>query len=146
MRLRPPSLHAAALPLLALAVAAAGCTPRRPTLMTPGATGPMTAFLVPHVELEDVLEEEQILAGDSMQGRMTGTPGMHRAARYLAERFRHWGLEPAGDDGYLQHMPLAWAEPGGRGRLRLLDAWSDTTAVPAGQRATGVNVVAVMRG
>ena len=146
MRLHPSSLRAAALPLLALALAAGGCTPRRPTLMTPGATGPMTAFLDPHVEMEDVLAEERILAHDSMQGRLTGTPGMHRAARYLAERFRHWGLEPAGDDGYLQHMPLAWSEPAGRGRLELLRAWSDTTALPPGRRARGVNVVGIIRG
>ncbi|HEV7590632.1 MAG TPA: M20/M25/M40 family metallo-hydrolase [Longimicrobium sp.] len=146
MRLHPSSAHAAVLPLLALALATAGCTPRRPTLQTPGTTGPVMAFLDPHVELEDVQEEEGILAADSMQGRLTGTPGMHRAARYLAERFRHFGLDPAGDDGYLQHLPLAWSQSGGRGQLQLLDAWSDTTAVPADRRAMGVNVVGVIRG
>jgi hypothetical protein len=144
MRLHPSSVNAVALPLLALA--AAGCTPRRPTLMLPGATGPETAFLVPHVELEDVQEEERILADDSMQGRMTGTPGMHRAARYLADRFRHFDIDPAFADGYLQRMPLAWSDAGGHGEPRLLDAWSDTTAVPADRRGTGVNVVAVIHG
>jgi hypothetical protein len=146
MPLRPSSAHAAALPLLALALAAAGCTPRRPTLMIPGATGPTTAFLDPHVELEDVLEEERILSADSMQGRMTGTPGMHRAARYLEERFRHFDIDPAFADGYLQQLPLAWSNAGGRGQPRLLEAWADTTAVPADRRGTGVNVVAVIHG
>ena len=146
MRLHPSSLHAAALPLLALALATAGCTPRRPTLQTPGTTGPETAFLDPHVELEDVQDEERILSADSMQGRLTGTPGMYRAARYLSERFRHFGLEPAGNDGFLQHMPLAWSESGRRGQVRLLDAWADTMAVPADRRAMGVNVVGIIRG
>ncbi|HEY0152794.1 MAG TPA: M20/M25/M40 family metallo-hydrolase [Longimicrobium sp.] len=146
MGIRPSFLRAVALPLLALALAAASCQPRRPTLQAPGMSGPATAFLDPHVEMEDVLAEMRILAHDSMQGRLTGTPGMHRAARYLSERFRHWGLDPAGDEGYLQNMPLAWSESGGRGRLQLLNAWADTVAIPADRRARGVNVVGIIRG
>jgi hypothetical protein len=146
MSLRRSSLPSFALPLLGLALAVGGCVPRRPVLHTPGATGPMTAFLDPHVELEDVQSEQRILSADSMQGRFTGTPGMHRAARYLAQRFRHFGLDAVGDDGYLQYMPLAWSESGGRGRLQLLTSWADTLGIPPDRRATGVNVVAVIRG
>jgi hypothetical protein len=61
--------------------------------------------------------------------------------------FDHFDLEPAGEEPYLQHMPLAWSAPaGGRRQLRLLNAWSDTVAVPAGLRATGINVVGIMPG
>jgi hypothetical protein len=147
MRLHPFALRAVAVPLLAFALVPAACAVRRPTLQTAGTTGPATAFIDPHVEIEDVRAEESVLADDSMQGRLTGTPGMHRAARYLAEMFDHFDLEPAGEEPYLQHMPLAWSAAAGPGReLRLLDAWSDTAAVPADRRARGVNVVGIMPG
>lgn len=38
------------------------------------------------------------LAADSLQGRKPGTPGIERAAQYIADQFRSIGLEPAGDD------------------------------------------------
>ena len=47
------------------------------------------------------------LAHDSMEGRGTGTRGSMRAAKFIAEQFRLAGLEPAGDSGYFQHVPLA---------------------------------------
>ena len=43
---------------------------------------------------------------DSMRGRRTGTPDALRAARFLVERVRALGLEPAGDSLYLQRVPL----------------------------------------
>jgi Zn-dependent M28 family amino/carboxypeptidase len=44
----------------------------------------------------------QFLAGDSLEGRGTGTGGFEKAATYMAEQFRAAGLEPAGVDGYRQ--------------------------------------------
>ena len=46
------------------------------------------------------------LAHDSMEGRGTGTPGSMRAAKFIAEQFRLAGLEPAGDSGFFQHVPM----------------------------------------
>ena len=48
----------------------------------------------------------QVLADDRMQGRLTGTPGFDHAARYVAVRMQRIGLEPAGDSGWLQRVPL----------------------------------------
>ncbi len=45
-------------------------------------------------------------ADDSMRGRETGTPDAPRAAAFLAERVRRLGLEPAGDSGFFQRVPL----------------------------------------
>jgi len=42
------------------------------------------------------------LADDSLEGRMTGSPGYDRAARYVAREFRRIGLKPAGTQGYFQ--------------------------------------------
>jgi len=50
-------------------------------------------------------------AADSMMGRQAGTEGHLRATRYLADRARALGLEPAGEDGsYLQEVPLVLRE------------------------------------
>ncbi len=48
----------------------------------------------------------KILADDSMEGRLTGTPGYDRAAAYLSGEFRKLGLKPAGTNGFLQTVPL----------------------------------------
>ena len=46
------------------------------------------------------------LADDSMQGRLTGTPGAARAARLIAQQMTDTHLIPAGDSGYYQRVPL----------------------------------------
>jgi Zn-dependent M28 family amino/carboxypeptidase len=46
------------------------------------------------------------LADDSMEGRLTGSPGYDRAARYVISRLRAEGLKPAGVKGYLQPVQL----------------------------------------
>jgi hypothetical protein len=42
------------------------------------------------------------LADDRLQGRLTGTASYLEAATYVAERFKEYGLEPAGTSGYFQ--------------------------------------------
>lgn len=42
------------------------------------------------------------LASPEMDGRLTGTEGERRAAEFVAAEFARLGLEPAGEDGYLQ--------------------------------------------
>lgn len=45
------------------------------------------------------------LSSDGMEGRDTGSAGYERAAAYVADRFAHAHLRPAGDNGtYFQHM------------------------------------------
>lgn len=46
----------------------------------------------------------ETLAGPQFEGRMTGTAGYDRAADYAAQKFRAYGLKPAGTKGYLQPM------------------------------------------
>lgn len=49
----------------------------------------------------------RFLADDGLEGRGTGARGGDLAARYIAERFRAAGLEPAGDDKtFFQKVPL----------------------------------------
>ena len=48
------------------------------------------------------------LASDELSGRDSGEPGLEIAAEYIANRFRDYGLEPAGDNGtYFQHFTVS---------------------------------------
>jgi Zn-dependent M28 family amino/carboxypeptidase len=49
----------------------------------------------------------QVLADDKLEGRLTGSPGYLEAAKYVAQRFRDDGLEPAGTEGYFQPVRFA---------------------------------------
>jgi hypothetical protein len=46
------------------------------------------------------------LADDAREGRLAGEKGYDEAARYVADRFAEMGLEPGGDDGWFQQVPL----------------------------------------
>lgn len=46
------------------------------------------------------------LANDSMEGRDTGSAAYERAARYVAAEFERTGIQPAGEHGYLQSVPM----------------------------------------
>lgn len=55
----------------------------------------------------DALEQHVAwLADDEREGRMAGQPGYDAAAGYVADRFAELGLEPGGEDGWYQHVPL----------------------------------------
>jgi hypothetical protein len=46
------------------------------------------------------------LASDKYEGRLTGTSGYNASADWVADRFRAWGIKPAGDNNtYLQAFP-----------------------------------------
>jgi Zn-dependent M28 family amino/carboxypeptidase len=65
---------------------------------------------------------------------------------------REIGLEPAGDDGYLQRVPLALPDPaaaagGGRGgRMTVLSGMSALDTIAAERRVIDANVVGLIRG
>lgn len=98
------------------------------------------------------------LAADSMEGRRTGTPGSTRAARFLAARMRAYGLEPAGDSGYLQRVAYEVVEsPEGETMLRLAGgprsgvgssdtAYSDTAAASRARQVVDYNLIGLIPG
>jgi hypothetical protein len=91
------------------------------------------------------------LAADSMEGRRTGTAGAHRAARFLASELERYGVQPAGDEGFLQRVPIARVsvQAGGAARERLVlpGAGIDFDTLPA-ERILGeeANVIGVIPG
>lgn len=46
------------------------------------------------------------LAADELAGRRAGEPGYDEAARYVADAFERFGLEPGGTDSWYQPVPL----------------------------------------
>lgn len=51
------------------------------------------------------------LVSPECEGRLTGTPGFFRAANYVADLFKEWGLEPGGDNKtYFQNFPHPYTE------------------------------------
>ncbi|MCB0374645.1 MAG: M20/M25/M40 family metallo-hydrolase, partial [Sinomicrobium sp.] len=80
------------------------------------------------------LEKDVVyLAGDSLEGRYTGSEGEHKAAAYIVERFKALKLQPKGDKGtYFQEFSFTpRANP---------HQIPDTTAAPA-EKITGTNVI-----
>jgi len=55
---------------------------------------------------ECVRADMSFLASDELHGRGSGTRDEHLAAVYAASLFQSFGLEPAGDGGYIQRAPL----------------------------------------
>jgi hypothetical protein len=101
---------------------------------TPGATTPA-----------EVCRVMSVLAHDSLEGRGTGTPGGARAARFIANEMKAAGLEPGGDSGYFQRVPIVRpAAPGGRTTAVASFAIRDT--FPAERRGVAVNVIGILRG
>lgn len=102
----------------------------------------------PRVRERDVARALAILASDSMEGRLTGSPGSWRATRWLAVQFAAAGLKPAGDSGFVQRVPLASqaGAPGARVRPQLLASWGAYDSVPPERRLPGANVLGYIEG
>jgi hypothetical protein len=86
------------------------------------------------------------LSDDSLEGRMTATRGSARAAAIIAAEMRRIGLEPAGDSGYFQRVPIALVGAGNGRRPVLLESLAQLDTLPVAQRPPSVNVGGVLRG
>ncbi len=77
-----------------------------------GATGPdarqeaLDRIADEHIDVASLMETVELLASPEMAGRLSGTEGYDRAATAMAERFAALGLEPGGDDGFLQRFAI----------------------------------------
>ena len=94
-----------------------------------------------------------VLAADSMEGRMTGSRGQERAAKWLEAQFKAAGLAPAGDSGtYRQHIPLrapqtiAGAPRARQQRPAPVASWAAWDSLPAESRLRTSNVAGMIRG
>jgi hypothetical protein len=78
------------------------------------------------------------LANDGMEGQDTCSEGYRWAARYVAAQFETAGLQPAGEHGYYQPVPLHAT------RLRV-ELSTATLAHPAQTRSAGELCRAVLK-
>lgn len=65
----------------------------------------------------------KVLASDAYEGRLTGSPGYAKAARYVADQFKSAGLKPGGANGGW-YQPVAFVEEtvdAGRSSAALVD-------------------------
>lgn len=90
------------------------------------------------------------LAADSMEGRMTGERGSAIAARFIASEMLRVGLDPAGDSGFFQRVPMLRVRRGEGAQARwipaLAESWAALDSIPVDRRLAGVNVVGVLGG
>ncbi|MCP4251123.1 MAG: M28 family peptidase [bacterium] len=81
---------------------AAGCASRELDWIPPETTSAATA-LSPDITVDDLRTDVAFLASDECDGRLTGTPGVLRAAQYIAAAYQRAGLTKApGLKGYDQ--------------------------------------------
>jgi Zn-dependent M28 family amino/carboxypeptidase len=108
LRFRWPAGALAALALLGAGYAArAGGTPAGGPVGAAGAPGAGDVAVTAKPSDAEAAGKRwwahvRYLADDRLQGRLTGTPGYLEAATYVAERFKDYGLAPAGTSGYFQ--------------------------------------------
>lgn len=75
------------------------------------------ADLAPAFSSSRMMEHIKYLASDEMKGRGIGTQELDKAAEYIADKFKEYGLEPVGDTGsYYQNFDKAFH---GKGNFQL---------------------------
>ncbi|MFQ5678415.1 MAG: M28 family peptidase [Gemmatimonadota bacterium] len=99
------------------------------------------------ITAEDLRLRVGVLAHDSMAGRDTPSPGLEKAARYVAAQFRSFGLRPGAGEGYLQRYPITVVRPGASDAQGVilsgpagevsLDPRTQFVAVPVADRVEG---------
>ena len=90
-----------------IAFAVLGCAsaaPPPPVTMPTPAPGP--AADPPVMRVDELRRDLTMFASNEFRGRESGTPDARRAATFIAERLAFLGLEPAGDSGFFQRVPL----------------------------------------
>ena len=89
------------------------------------------------------------IADDSLMGRFTGSEHAMKAARIIARQMEAVGLEPLGDDGFFQRVPIFMSrgpQEGSPLRPRLAPDFAALDTVPSEAHRPAVNVVGLLRG
>lgn len=126
--------------LAALGALATGCGGGHPVETTaPNATTPAAALAL-----------LSALADDSLEGRLTGTPGIAKAAGIIAREMARIGLTPVGDSGFFQRIPLVAAIRIVNQRevaaVTLAASFAARDSFPLSKRVPGFNVLGKLDG
>lgn len=79
-----------------------------------------------------MLKTVQTLTAPEMEGRQPGSPGYERAVKFVVESFESLGLQQAGEDGFVQHVPAEYVAITETPELFILDGQSDPKAYSIG--------------
>jgi len=60
----------------------------------------------PEITASEIKEHITYLASDELEGRMTGTPALYKAAEFLKKEFESYGLKPLFNGSYFQEFPF----------------------------------------
>ena len=118
------------LPLALLVASSCSSTEptQRPVLAAPVRVEATTLDLSP--DAARLRSDVAWLAADAREGRRSGTDGERMAASWLAGRFAELGLEPAGEQGYLQSLSVPLEpETGGQSWILVKPGANSSTAV-----------------
>jgi acetylornithine deacetylase/succinyl-diaminopimelate desuccinylase-like protein len=90
---------------------------------------PINRASTPELAASDLQYHVNYLASDSLEGRLSGTAGCEKAAGYITEEFKRFGLQPLGDNnGYEQKFDfVGGVNLGPNNRLTLRRGDRDTT-------------------
>jgi hypothetical protein len=90
------------------------------------------------------------LADDSLEGRMTGSDGSTKAARIIAGKMAEAGLEPAGDSGFYQRIPMTMRPQVFNGREfetpSVVASFESLDSIPGAKRLRAYNLLGLIRG
>ncbi|HLX64315.1 MAG TPA: M28 family peptidase [Planctomycetota bacterium] len=102
-----------------LALAASLLLAAEPSEVKPAADAPLTNPTAtpirpstnPQIDKGELLGHIQYLSSPELHGREAGSPDQLKAAQYVADEFKRYGLEPFGDakdgkTGYIQEFPI----------------------------------------
>jgi hypothetical protein len=74
----------------------------------------------PTIQSEEMMTWVEKLCSPEFNGRLTGTPGYIESARWVAGKFKEWGIKPAGDNGdYFQWFDIPYTVVNDIGGLTL---------------------------
>lgn len=66
----------------------------------------ITSKLINQIKISEIQKNLSIIAGPTMEGRETGTPGQAKAAQFIADYYKQIGLEPGNNGSFFQYYPL----------------------------------------
>lgn len=69
------------------------------------------------ISSHELLEYAEELSSDKFEGRLSGSPEYLDAAKWCAEKFKEWGIQPANESSYFQYFKNEYSEVNSIGKL-----------------------------
>lgn len=69
------------------------------------------------ISSHELLEYAAELSSDKFGGRLSGSPEYIEAAKWCADKFKEWGIQPANDNSYFQYFKNEYSEVNSIGKL-----------------------------